>query len=299
MARNGSRVGGLGDRGMKALGHRKGRGLAAVGLALLATAIWWPGSAVAAPPTVFEGRPTLSFVYETTPNPPRHLGVGTAIDWDRPGLTLELLERVGARLKVNLSFRRMPWKRCLLLLETGEADGVFHASYVAGREAIGVYPKTADGRPDPRRSIFFQSYSLFVAPGSPVTWDGQTIGGLGGRPVGATAGYSVIKDLERMGVTVDPGRIPELNFAKLLEGRIAAYAELTTMAKGFIRRDPEHLGSIMALEPPLVSKAYYLILSHQFVERDRALAEAVWNTIATVRESEEFRRLEDDYAGKR
>ncbi len=253
--------------------------------------------AAAEPPMAFPDRPALRVVYETTPNPPRHLGEGTAIDWSRPGLTLELLKRVGERTRVNLSFRRVPWKRGLLMLETGEADGIFHASHLPEREAIGVYPKTADGRPDEGRALFVQSYALFVVPGSSVTWDGRSIGGLGGRPVGASAGYSVVGDLERLGVPVEVGRLPTLNLYKLVEGRIAAYAELENMAGALIRRDPARFGSIVKLSPPLVSKPYHLMLSIGFVQRDRALAETIWDAIAEIRDSEEFRRLGQRYAG--
>lgn len=274
------------DRRFAALGV----GLLAVGLALI------PGRVSAEPPAVFEGRPGLVIAYETTPNPPRHLGEGTAIDWERPGLTLELLKLVGQRLRMNVAFKRVPWKRGLLLLETGEVDGLFHASYVAEREAIGAYPKTADGWPDERRAIFTQSYSLFVRTDSRVTWDGTTIGGLDGRPVGATAGYSVVADLERRGVRVDAGRVPALNLAKLLEGRIAAYAELENLAGEIVRRDPELSGRIVKLEPPLITKPYYLLLSRAFVERDRESAEAVWGAIAEVRDSARFRALEARYA---
>jgi polar amino acid transport system substrate-binding protein len=256
-----------------------------------------PAPAVAEPPAVHEGRPTLRVVYETTPNPPRHLGEGTAIDWDRPGLTLELLRLVGERVRLNLDFKRVPWKRGLLLLETGEADGIFHASYVAEREAIGAYPKTADGSPDPRRALFSQSYALFVLDGSAVTWDGVTLGGLDGRPVGATAGYSVIGDLERRGVPVEPGRYPALNLAKLIEGRIAAYAELEGLAGEVIRQDQAAYGAVVKLQPPLVTKPYYLMLSRPFVARNAGLAEEIWNAVAEVRASEAFRRIEERYAG--
>lgn len=269
--------------------------LAALGLGLLASLPAWT-PAWAEPPAVFEHRPTVTIVYETTPNPPRHLGEGTAIDWDRPGLTPELLKQVGARLRVNLDFRRVPWKRGLLLIETGEVDAIFHSSFVVERETIGAYPKTADGRPDDRRALFTQSYALFVTKGSSVTWDGITIGGLEGRPVGATAGYSVVGDLERRGVPVEPGRVPALNLAKLIEGRIAAYAELENLAGEIIRRDPGQYGSVVKLEPPLITKPYYLMLSHSFVRRDPALAEAVWSAIAEVRASDEFRRVEGLYA---
>lgn len=271
---------------------RVGGAAALAGLALWAAAF----PAAAEPPMVFADRPTLRLVYETTPNPPRHLGDGTAIDWRRPGVTLELLKRVGAWLRINVEFKRVPWKRGLLLLETGEADGIFHASYVPDREAIGAYPKTADGRPDESRALFFQSYALFVTAGSPVTWDGTGLGGLEGRPVGATAGYAVIGELERRGVAVEPGRYPSLNLAKLVEGRIAAYAELETMAEALIRRDPERFGSVVKRGPPLLARAYYLMLSHPFVERHPALAEAVWSMIAEIRDAAEFRALEAGYA---
>lgn len=283
---------------MASIGHRCDRRRpAGLGLAvLLCATIGTAAPAVAAPPAVFEGRPTLRLVYETTPNPPRHLGEGTAIDWSRPGLTLELLKRVGERVRINLAFKRVPWKRGLLLLETGEADGIFHSSYVPAREAIGAYPRTPDGQPDAGRALFSQSYALFVTAGSGVSWDGTILGGLGGRPVGATAGYAVVDELERLGAPVEAQRLPALNLAKLVQGRIAAYAELETMALAAIRRDPARFGAIVKLEPPLRTRAYHLMLSLRFVERDRALAEAVWNAIAEVRGSEEFQRLEDHYA---
>lgn len=252
--------------------------------------------ALAQAPATFDGRPTLRIAYETVPNPPRHYGEGTAIDWSRPGLTLELLKQVGQRLEVNLSFKRVPWKRGLLMVETGETDGLFHASYKAEREAIGAYPKTEDGRPDESRAVFFQSYMLFVPAGSSITWDGTTLGGLDGRPIGATAGYAVVDLLERLGARVEVGRTPSLNFPKLLEGRLAAYAEIENLAGAVIRSDPVRYASVSKLEPPLRTSAYYLMLSHRFVQRDRVLAEAVWDAIAEVRKSDEFRALSDRYA---
>ncbi|EDP61965.1 ABC-type amino acid transport/signal transduction system, periplasmic component/domain [alpha proteobacterium BAL199] len=260
------------------------------------TALFGLNHAHAQAPAAFEGRPTVRIAYETVPNPPRHLGEGTAIDWSRPGLTLELLKRVGQRLEVNLSFKRVPWKRGLLMLETGEIDGIFHASYKAERESIGVYPKTPDGRLDESRAVFFQSYMLFVPAGSSITWNGTTLGGLDGRPIGATAGYAVVDVLERLGARVEVGRTPSLNFPKLLEGRLAAYAELENLAGAVIRSDPARYASVSKLEPPLRTSAYYLMLSHAFVQRDRTTAEAVWDTIAEVRESDDFRALDSRYA---
>ncbi|MDF1793881.1 MAG: transporter substrate-binding domain-containing protein [Thalassobaculaceae bacterium] len=248
------------------------------------------------PPAAFPDRPTLTFVYETRANPPRYFGEGTAINWDRPGLTLELLKELGRRQKINIQFERYPWNRGLYLVETGEVDGIFHASYKAEREKIGVYPKTAEGAVDPTRAIFVQSYALHVLQGSPVSWDGKTISGLGDGAVGATAGYSIVGDLEAQGLKVETGKIQEINLNKLVAGRIAAYAELENMAAAAIAANPAAYAGVVKLEPPLVSKPYYLLLSHAFVARDPALADAVFDTIAAINTDPGFQKLIAAYA---
>lgn len=252
--------------------------------------------ASAEPPARFTDRPTLTFVYETRANPPRYLGEGTAINWDRPGLTLELLKELGRRLQVNLTFERYPWKRGLYLVETGEADGIFHASYKPAREEIGVYPKTEAGAPDPSRAIFVQSYALHVLRGSTVRWDGRTISGLEGKAVGATAGYSIVDDLKALGVDVETGKIQDINLNKLVAGRIAAYAELENMAAAVIAANPAAYADVVKLDPPLVSKPYYLLLSHAFARRDPVLAEAVFDTIRSINADPDFQALIARYA---
>ena len=268
----------------------------AILMSALAAAVGASASAWADPPARFEGRPTLSFVFETQANPPRYLGTGTAINWDRPGLTLELLRTLGERLRVNLELARYPWNRGLYLVETGEADGIFHASYKPERERIGVYPTMSGGAPDPSRAVFTQAYYLHVLRGSPVGWDGTTISGLGDAAVGATAGYSIVGDLEAQGVKVETGKIQGLNLNKLVAGRIAAYAELENMAAAAIATDPASYADVVRLEPPLISKPYYLLLSHAFVQRDPALAEAVFDAIAEINADPDFQARAAAYA---
>ncbi|MEQ8588031.1 MAG: transporter substrate-binding domain-containing protein [Thalassobaculaceae bacterium] len=270
--------------------------LVTVSLATLALGIGAIAAPAAAEPSArFADRPTLTFVYETRANPPRYLGEGTAINWDRPGLTLELLKKLGRRLEVNLKLERYPWKRGLYLVETGEADGIFHASYKPEREAIGVYPKTEAGAPDPSRAIFVQSYALHVLRGSAVRWDGTTISGLDGKAVGATAGYSVVGDLNALGVDVETGKIQEINLNKLVAGRIAAYAELENMAAAAIAANPAAYADVVKLDPPLVSKPYYLLLSHAFADRDPGLAEAVFDTIRSINADPAFQAVVGKY----
>ncbi|MEX0757986.1 MAG: transporter substrate-binding domain-containing protein, partial [Tistlia sp.] len=237
---------------------------------------------------------TLRLVYEVTANPPRHLGAGTRIDWARPGLTLELLRLVGARLDIDFQFQRVPWKRGLFLVEQGLADGIFHTSHLPEREALLAYPRRADGTLDESRAIFVQSYLLYVRKGSPLRWDGTAFENLDG-PVGAISSYSVVQDLRRMGVPVEEERSLTINLRKLLEGRIAASAELEGMGDAAIAAHPAFAGAIEKLQPPLRSKPYYLTFGRAFRDAEPELAERVWDAIAAEKAGPAFAALAESY----
>lgn len=236
----------------------------------------------------------VRLVYETDPNPPRYLGEGTAIDWEKPGLTLEVLRLVGEQLDVDFLFQRVPWKRGLFLVQNGLADGIFHASYKAGRESFAVYPRLPDGTPDESRAIFLQSYVAYVTKGSPVGWDGRAFSGLDG-PVGAVASYSVVGDLRELGVAVEEERSRTINLRKLVEGRIAAHVDLETMADPAIASQEAFATAVEKLHPPFRTKPYFLIFSHQFYEARPDLAERIWDGIAAANASAEFNALVELY----
>lgn len=229
----------------------------------------------------------IRLAFEPTPNPPRYLGEGTAIDWHHPGLTLELLRLVESQLGITFSYERMPWKRALYLLETNEIDGVFHASFVPERMQLGVYPMTSNGEPDPTRAIFDQSYAFYRLRGSGFGWDGKTVVGAD-LPVGVTIGYSVINDLKRLGIAIEEDRGKAINLIKLLNHRISAVADLENMTDIFLRHDPVQYAAVEKIPTPIVSKPYYLLLSHGFYGENPRLAEYIWGAIRSIKESEAF-----------
>lgn len=234
----------------------------------------------------------LRVVYEETPNPPRHLGTGSLVP-DPPGITVDILRLVAERLDLELKLLRAPWERGLFMVEHGEADAIFHASFKPERLAIGVYPMAND-LPDESRAIFFQNYSFYVRADSGVSWDGSELAGAE-RPVGATTGYSVVADLEGLGLDVETERSAGINFRKLESGRIDAYAELQTMADAFLAENGGTVEGIVRLQPPIVEKAYYLMLSHQFYEAHPDIAEAIWDEIAAINGSADYETIADRY----
>ncbi len=244
-------------------------------------------TAAAAPP------PVVRLSFETKANPPRYLGEGTAIDWNRPGLTLELLKRVESRAGVRFEFVRVPWARSMYLLESGQVDGVFHGSFTEERARFAAYPMK-DGRPDASRSVFTQSYYLFARRGAAISWDGRRLEVPG--PVGTTRGYSVVKTLRDLGARVEEENDLPNSLRKVVAGRLSAYAELENMAAAVIDARPAEFGELVRLEPPLRTVPYYLLFSKAFHARDPRLAERIWDAMAEVSRSSEFAALARQYA---
>jgi polar amino acid transport system substrate-binding protein len=231
--------------------------------------------------------------FETKANPPRYLGEGTAVEKDRPGLTIEMLRLVEPRVGVRFELQRVPWARSLYLLESNQVDGVFHMSYLAERTRFASYPMKG-GLPDSARSIFSQAYYLYARTGTRVTWDGDRLTAAGS--IGTTRGYSVVRRLEALGVRVEQENDLPGSLRKVLAGRLDAYAELENMAANVLARHPEEMRDIVKLTPALRSEPYYLVLSKGFQAREPALAERIWDAIGDVVRSPEYRELERKYA---
>lgn len=207
------------------------------------------------------------------------------------GLNLALLERVSARLGIKFTFVGLPWKRCLRNMQFGEVDGVFAASFKQDRLEAGAYPTTADGKPDAGKRLMMEGYHLFKLKGELLDWDGKQFTGLAGS-VAAPLGFAIIDQLKASGVNVDevPGKT-EAAFEMVLRGRAQAVAMNTQVGEWIIKSDPFR-GKFEKVATPLFEKPYYLMLSHQLLQRNPELANEIWEAIATVRESAAYRQIE-------
>ena len=241
----------------------------------------WVAPAVAAEP--------VRIVFDVFANPPLICGDGAAIDPTTPGLTIEMLRMASKRANVPIELSRTPWRRGLYLIETGQADAIFASSFVEERQRYGVYP-LKDGRPDTRRKLFDQSYSLFIRGESEVGWDGETLVNLR-APVGATPGYAVVPVLRAMGVVVEEEPSHIANLRKLVAGRLDAYAELETQIRPMLRSNKAEFGGIFELSPPVLTKPYYLMFSKIFYSNTPEIAERIWDAIGAVAESAAYQDL--------
>lgn len=241
-----------------------------------------------------EGGPRLAIAFDTKSNPPRVMGEGTVIDPDRPGISIEVLCEAASRAGVSIELKRVPWARGLHLIEYNQIDGLFHASFTPERQAIMAYP-LRNGRPDPERALFSQSYVLYARARDSVSWDGAVLGGLGGRAVGAARGYAIVALLRADGIAVEEEESTIANFRKLLAGRVAAIADLEGISDRLIAETPELAGQVRKFPAKLRQAPYYLALSHDFVAREPALAERLWDEIHAVNVSPALGRIQGRY----
>ncbi|MBC7951011.1 MAG: transporter substrate-binding domain-containing protein [Rhodospirillaceae bacterium] len=222
----------------------------------------------------------LRAAFEDKALPPYYMGDSTEVDADRPGVSIELLRAAAKEAGIEVEFVRMPWVRCQKSLQKGEVDAIFNASFKEDRLEFGVYPM-AGAKPDPSRRIATVAYALYRLKDGPVSWDGKIIEGLDG-PVGAQSGYSIIEDLTRMGIKTEEAQASTTNFKKLASKRIPAVAALVVTGDALLATG--EFANVEKVTPPLVTKDYFVMFSHQFYDGKRALAESLWGKLAEVRE---------------
>ena len=201
------------------------------------------------------------------------------------GVDIILLKMVDKALPdVSFKYEAVPWKRCLMGMKAGAADGCFSASYKGKRKEFGHYPE-AGGSGDQSKMLHTASYSLYAvaADASKFKVNKFDVAGLakGSDVIAGPQGYSITDDLAKAGHKVDSsGKSTLLNFRKLLAGRVKLVAALTLNGDA-LSNSAEFKGKIVKLSPAMVSKPYYLMLGKSV---DAATRKKIWDKIAEIRE---------------
>lgn len=235
----------------------------------------------------------IIFAAEDQDQFPHYLGQSTKFDMTNPGLSVSMLQEVCKKLGLEPEFVRMPWKRCLKSMQTGKVDGIFNGSFKEERMEFGQYPMK-NGKADPERRIATSAYVIYKHKNSDLAWDGKTFKVKGNR-VGATLGYSVVGDLKKAGLEVDEGKDYQKNLLKVMKGRIPATVELSDATDFWINKNMDKVTDIIKHDPPFKVKPYYVLLSHQFVEKHPKLAEKIWDEIKILRDSPKYQELRKMY----
>lgn len=207
---------------------------------------------------------------------------------DGRGLAVELLEMASKKTGTTYELVALPWKRCLMEVEKGEVAGAFPASFSEERAKFAAYPMTDSNKPDIEKRLNTDGYTLYRRKGSNVSWDGNKFSNLT-EPIGTQASYSIIPDLIKWGAKVDTQtRKPETLMRALADGHLQSVALLTGQGN-YAAKNPAYADKVEAVDPPLVSKPYYLIINKEHYEKNRKNIDALWAAIATERNSAQYK----------
>lgn len=240
---------------------------------------------------------TLVLATDDTPGEPYIMGGGRDFHPVRPGIEIELYREVARELGLTVTFRRMPWKRCLKEIQAGRVDGVFPASYKPEREALGCYPMK-NGAPDPSRKTRDSAYCLYRRSGSSVSWNGESFVHLADSPkaaIGVPLGWAIGEDLRKMGVPLVEKTYPRDLLVMLASGGLAGVVCLDSVIDAYLADAAGDFAQIEKAGPPVSEKHYYLIFSHDFAARHSGLPEAIWDRIARIKQSSAYRTIVTRY----
>lgn len=213
---------------------------------------------------------------------------------DKSGLDFILLNMVDEKLaEIEFEYKLVPWQRCLESIKSNAAQGCFTASFKTKRLAFGSYPMKGD-KPDENLRLHSSSYTLYTTKGNEgsVKVNGLDITGLNGM-ISVTRGYSIGDDLKGKGYKVDATSSKSISsFKKLAAGKVQYVAELSQSGDAIISKFD---GKLVAIKPDLITKPYYLMFSNAFIKKNKALTDKIFATIASVRESAEFKKASNDW----
>jgi polar amino acid transport system substrate-binding protein len=235
----------------------------------------------------------LIWVTDDTPGDPYIIGGGTNFNTDLPGIEIEIYREVAKQLNLDITFKRMPWKRCLKLIEYNKVQGVFPASFKEKRMKIGVYPMK-DGHVDTTHKTRNNSYYLYKMKSNPISFNGNAFENVGGM-IGAPLGWAIVDDLKKLQIEVKELPPHENSLDILVRKGINGFVSLETVFDAYIKHNPTKYKDIVKVSQPIWEKPYYLIQSHAFVNANPDLSRKIWDTILAIKESERYNSIVDKY----
>ncbi|MCK5349226.1 MAG: transporter substrate-binding domain-containing protein [Desulfobacula sp.] len=241
-----------------------------------------------------ESEQTVKILLSVKKYPPYVMDEGVNINWDLPGISLEILRLTEKKLGMKFEYYRTDWNRGLYMIEQGDCDAIFPSSYREERAKYAVYPMK-DNKPDPSRAIRTYAYWLYVREGSDVTWDGQRIKNLN-KPVAAIMGNAIVADLKNAGYAVNDNfhEYPSM-LEMLLKNYTDAVAGFDMTVDRKIVEHPERFKGIKRINIPLRAKNGYLMFSKHFSKQHSDSMENIWDMIRTIKTSPEFEKIKQKY----
>ncbi|MCP4109833.1 MAG: hypothetical protein GY749_30665 [Desulfobacteraceae bacterium] len=194
---------------------------------------------------------------------------------------------------IPIKLKPVQWSRGLDLIKMGFADGILNASYSEARTEYAVYPMK-DGKHNPAKRLKGIEYAFYKNKNSSIEWDGQKITKIDGD-IGAVKSFSIVKDLQKMGIAVKESQFPFKILKDLAIGKLKAVGIQSHMVDPYIEKNSFLAKNIIKFQTPLKKKDYYLIFSKKFYSERQDTAEHIWDKIEEYSRSDDYKRAKQDF----
>ncbi len=201
-----------------------------------------------------------------------------------PGVLVELSQLAFKKVGLDIRFVRRPWKRCMRLVQEGQAVGMFGVIYLQEREKVGMYPMKND-KPDDERRLLSVDYPIFTQTKTKPFWDGKSFQSKHSLKIGTPLGYATVKSLENdHHIKPNTTYLPEEGLRLVADYKMDGYIVEKYVGLSLLKK--LHLeDKLVPQMPPFQHQDLYLLLSHQFYKRSPQIAEKLWSVIGQLRQS--------------
>lgn len=234
------------------------------------------------------------FGYQDSANFPYEVGNGEKIPSDNPGISIDMVKTVSEKTGITPRLVRLPWKRAIMMVASGEIDALISASYNEERGKAAVYPMLQN-IPDNTKRIYTGRYVLFQNKKAPLSWNGEKFTA-GMSEIHIPLGYSVANDLKDKGAIIVEKTDITHSFSLLQKRRIDGIAELESAGQYILKKMASDFSDIEQVSPLIKEKHYFVIFSKAFFAKNNKLAEDFWQNVSTLRESPEMESIIKKYS---
>lgn len=176
------------------------------------------------------------------------------------------------------NFVEQPWRRCIQMAQNNIADVLMASVWSQERSQLMQYPLNENGQADPKRRVWVSYYSIFTAQGSPLTWDGESFGGIK-HGIGGPPGYVITEQLQALGVLNKQVNSAQEGFKLVAHGRLDGFAVERSI--GYSHIDAMQLHDKVVEMPSAFSQQdLYVPLSNEFYQENPSRGELFFDLVA-------------------
>ncbi len=190
---------------------------------------------------------------------------------------LAKIQKIADSNGIKIQIKPTPWKRALVLIEKGKADGLINASYKDSRAVFAKYPMKDSKVDDSKRLNPGKTYYIYKNKNSKLTWNGKNFNNINAT-IGAVKGFAVIDDIKKhsnIKINIKTSRIALLRDAS--KNKISAFAGLEKDVNKVFKKYPKIADSLVKEPIPIRKKNYFLIFSKKTYQTKKVDMEIIWN----------------------